>query len=187
MSEMPTTVTERDYYFDPDVREEIADAIASNPLGGGLTELYRALPAEHGFDLPEDGGWIIVKRQPHTAIEAPPLYSIWRAERVYSSRKFKISAHSRRRWVNWPMLKARLLTPNGSLDLFPDEYVPTDISKWLDMIGDGVEINFLGREPDEIKERIFYLRAHGLDRAQAASLVLPEITDSNYCYLTLEV
>lgn len=180
MTEMatPTTITERDYYEDPDVREAVLDQCLS------LSELYAADPERSGFALPEQGGWIIVKELPCTSIPNPPRYSIWRARPVYSSRTFRLSA---RKEVSWPMLKARISTQHGDLDLLPGEYVPTKIERWLDLIGEGVTINFLGAEPDELGDRSFYLRAHGLNEAQAAELLLPDIQTNDFLYLTLDL
>lgn len=198
MSEMTSPTTTPDsptnWYFDPDVREQIEDRLfqAETAFNGGnvdgwLSEVGAAFPDERGYFIPEEGGWVIVKRPPHTNIPAPPLYSIWFARPIYHSRLFKkISTDGRRRNVSWPFLKARILTPEGELDLLPEEYVPCDdISAFTDMIGEGVELHFLGPEPDEIAERTFYLRAHGLGPKEATSLLLGDM-QSNHVYLTCD-
>lgn len=198
MGEMasPTTAPETaNYYYDADVREQIEDALfqaeAAFGVGGvdnWLAEVGAAFPDDRGYFIPDEGGWVIVKRPPHTIIPAPPIYSIWFAKPVYASRTFKrIVADGRRRNVSWPMLKARILTEDGELDLLPEEFVPCDdIMAFVDMIGEGVELHFLGPEPDEIAERLFYLRAHGLGVKDATSLLLGDM-QSNHVYLTVDI
>lgn len=204
MTEMtsPTTQAEgpRNFYYDEGVREQIEDRlfqgeVVLNPGGnpgqallGWLSQVGAAFPDDRGYFIPEEGGWVIVKNPPHTIIPAPPLYSMWFAKPIYTSRTFtRISAGGRSRNVNWPFLKARITTPDGELDLWPEEYVPCDdIMAFADMIGEGVTLNFLGPEPDEIAERMFYLRAHGLGTKDATALLLGDM-QSNHVYLTLEV
>lgn len=203
MSEMaaPSTVRERDYYHDDDVREQVGALIENGlallgPVGdypfGAVDSLYAelgsAFPEDHGCAIPDEGAWIMVKRLPHTAIPNPPLYSMWRARPVYVGRTFKVVAGRRRRNVSWPMLKARIATQHGDLDLFPGEYTTVkDLGVWLDLIGQGVTVNFLGDgEPGELAEQIFYMQAHGLRRRDALLLVLPTLVDQNFAYLTLD-
>lgn len=184
----PTTTRERNYYDDEDVREQVADQITAIPWGRAERELFSALPSDYGYVIPEGGGWVIVKEQPHTNIPNPPLYSIWFAQPVYTSRTFKkVLVDRRKRNISWPCLKARLTTPHGELDLYPGEYVPTDIEKWLEFIGKGVTVNFMGvGEPGDLEGQMFYLQAHGIRRHDALLLLLPHLANGNFIYLTLE-
>lgn len=198
MGEMvsPTTAkTTQNFYYDPAVREQIEDALygAESLFGTGsadnwLAQVGAAFPDDRGYLIPEEGGWVIVKAQPYTNIPAPPLYSMWFAKPVYTGREFRrILAGGRRRKVTWPFLKARILTQHGELDLLPEEYVPcSDITKFTEMIDQGVEMHFLGPEPEEYAEQMFYLRARGLGVRQATTLLLGEMK-TNHVYLTLEV
>jgi hypothetical protein len=210
MGEMtaPSTQREREYYNDPEVREQIEDRIYHESLHHGDAirahfpdrnpfahvdgyqgELDSAFPDERGTLIPEEGAWIVVKAQPYTNIPAPPLYSMWFAKPVYVAREFKrILADGRNRTIKWPMHRARITTPDGELTLLGGEYsVVKDLRPYLEMIGEGVDLHFIGPEPDEVRERIFYLQAHGLHKGDAIAMVLPDLEDAGFCYLTLDL
>lgn len=192
MAEMgaPSTVRERDYYNDEMVREQIADQITAVPWGRNAAELYRAFPDDYKCSLPDEGGWIIVKDLPHTNIPNPPLYSIWWAKPIYMARPFpRIRAGKRRRTVHWPMLQARIATEHGDLDLYPvQEFSVTTIEKWLDLIGHGVTPHFVGPAPDDLEQRMFYIRSRGISPQDALLMCLPGLeSDGSFVYFTLEV
>lgn len=208
MGEMvaPSTLPEqRDFYYDDDVRAQIVEQIEQqcvvfgrmggqtrNPFDrveGMYSEVASAVPDERAL-IPEEGAWVIVNRVPHTVLDFDvPRYSIWRARPIYTAREFKrVSAGGRSRTLKWPMLKGRISTPGGELDLFPGEYVVTDITRWLELLGEGVTINFMGAgEPGELEEQVFYMQAHGIPRRDALVLALPLLTDDSFAYFTLEV
>lgn len=190
-----------------DVREGVRDAIyrlhalggsmvkTSNPfalMDGYLSDLYAAFPDEGNCKMPDEGAWIIIKSVPHTALEwdVPPM-SVWRAKPFYRYQEFvlgKESGLSRKTRVRWPMLRAVIQTPGGELHLLPNEFVTTDIEVWLDNIGRGVTMHFLGAgEPEGLDEQLFYLTSHGIPHKEALSLLLPSIKDDNFAYLTLDL
>jgi hypothetical protein len=152
-----------------------------------------AMPEEYGIDMPEEGAWIMVKRQPHTVIASPPLYSMWRARPVFVSlpiqgRRGVIPGGSRTT-VHWPLLRARIVTPYGELTFLGDEFVIVKkLPEWMEQIGDGVSLYFMGPGVVEgdLVERVFQLRARGLRQRDALSLLLPEITDQGFCWLSLD-
>lgn len=205
MAEMaaPTTQRDRDYYRDEDVRTQIEEHLTSRhvtlaglaPIGSKpfaavdamYGELAGAFPDQYGCEIPQEGGWILVKAQPHTVIPAPPLYSMWFARPVYVGRKFKVSVDRRRRWITWPMLKARIKTEHGELDLIGGEFTAvSDMRPFLEMLGEGVDVHFIGPEPDEVAERLFYMRAHGLRAHEALAFALPDLEEADYVYLTID-
>lgn len=195
---------------DPDLREAVRDAIYQghvmsahllsrnkdiNPfrlLDGYLSEVYAAFPDEGKCEIPEEGAWIIVKSVAPTALEwdVPPM-SVWRAKPFYRYREFILgreSGLSRKTTIKWPMLRAVIQTPGGELHLLPNEFVTTNIEVWLDNIGQGVTMHFLGAgEPGELEPQLFYIMAHGIPRREALTLLLPSLTDENFCYLTLDL
>lgn len=181
------------FYADEDVREAVADAITANPFGASLTELASAFPDDYGCALPEDGAWIMVKEQPHTIIPDPPLYSMWWAKPIWTTRSFVLRVPRKKR-IAWPCLKARILTADGELDLWPGEYVTVkDITKWIELLGEGVDVNWLGDgEPGDMADKLFYLQSHGLPRGAALSMLIPELTPEagvspDFLYLTLNL
>lgn len=162
--------------------EEWRDRIASQCLT--VAELDACLPRDNQI-IADEGTWIIVKDVPYTALEFDvPIYSIWRARRHDRKRQFRVG----RTLVPWPLMLAEIQTPGGDLVLYPSEYVTTSIEKWIDLVGDGVTVNFMGAgEPGDLSEQMFYLMAHGIPRAQALLALLPSLTDDRFVYLTLEV
>jgi hypothetical protein len=185
------TIPNPAFFADPDVREEVADFFTGLGAIGSerIPTLWSALPEEHGYGIPEEGAWIMVKEPPHTEIPAPPLYSIWRARRTFRSYQVRIG----RRKVNWPLLRAVITTPHGELTLIPGEYQPVaDLRRWLELVGEkdqgeeAVTIHFLGPgEPGGLAEQVFYIQTRGITRADALLLMLPDVEDADFAYLTV--
>lgn len=171
------------YYQDEAVCEQIADRCID------LDTLWAALPDDRAV-LPPEGDWIIVREQPCTNIPDPPLYSMWRARPVYHARKFKrVRAGGRVREVTWPLVRARIRTPYGELTLLPREYLRVnDLAKWVGEIGQGVTLNVIGpgNPGPELNEKTFYLQSHGLRRVDALTLLLPEVADQEFAWLSLD-
>lgn len=180
----PLTIPNPALTEDEELRELIADQCLD------LQSLWSALPPENCV-IPDEGCWIIVKEVPYTALEFDvPLYSIWRARPVVRTRDFQVRWGPRggRQTVKWPLTLAEIQTPGGDLVLYPTEYVTTDIERWLDLLDEGVTINYMGTgEPGELADQLFYLQAHGLPRREALTLLLPSLTDERFAYLTLDL
>lgn len=184
MSEMALdAVLSHPYYEDDTVREAVADQCID------YDTLSAALPDESVI-VPPEGDWILLREQPTTAIPDPPLYSMWRARPVYHSRRFKrVLAGSRLRTLNWPLLRARIVTPYGELTLLPREYIRvTKLREWIDQIGNGVTLNIMGPGDveAELNEKVFYLQSRGLRRVDALLLLLPEVTDQAFAWMSLD-
>lgn len=158
----------------------------------GIYGMYAALPGQ-GYDLPLAGGWIMVKEPPTTAISDPPIYSMWLARPVFYSRQILgrrgVITGGRNTKINWPMLRARIQTPYGELTLLPGEYVTVkQLPEWMDNIGKGIALHFMGSGvvDGDLTEHVFQLRSRGLRQHEAFSLLLPEITDQGFCWLSLD-
>lgn len=172
--------------------EPLRDAIDAQVLD--LHELYSALPFEHALEMAPEGAWIMVKRQPTTAIPSPPFASIWRARTVYYSRTFlglpfPGQRGSSRRQTQWPMTRARISTPAGELTLLPDEFtIVRKMDEWTRDIGSGVSLHLLGGDVAEadLADRVFYLQSHGLKRWQALSMLLPEVAEPGFAWLSID-
>jgi hypothetical protein len=194
MAEMDYATARRTYayFLEGDGGELFADFVADSVRFDGLPGLYACLP-DQGYDLPEEGGWIMIKEPPTTSIPDPPLYSMWLAKPVFYGRTLVgrrgIVPGGKRTKVNWPMLRARIQTPYGELTLLPCEYVVVKhMPEWLDSIGDGVSLHFMGPgvvEGDMV-ERVFQMRSRGLRQRDALTLLLPEVTDQGFAWLSLD-
>lgn len=187
-----TTVPNPAFYADEEVREAVADHFTAFAAIGPerIPQLWAALPEEYGYAIPEQGAWIIVKEVPHTELTGVfdvPLYSIWRARATHHQTTLKLRL-PRKTTFKWPLLRAVINTPEGELTLLPGEYVPVkDMAVWLDLIGKGVSMNFIGAgEPGELAEQMFYLQSRGIRRRDALTLLLPSLTDQDFAYLTID-
>lgn len=164
-------------------RKGVSDSVIMEQILDAQT-LYACFPADNQ-KIARKGSWVIVREVPHTVLPFDvPLYSIWRARRVTRYREFRVGHNQ---FVKWPMMLAEIATPGGDLVLYPTEYVTTEISKWLDLLSEGVSMNFLGEgDPGAMGDAIFYLRAHGLTRVAATTLILPHLAESRFVYFTLD-
>lgn len=166
-------------------------------IDGMNSEVWSALPERAGCEIPDEGAWILISRIPITEMDQRfevPVLSIWRARPEYRNREFtlgKAQGLSRKTKINWPMLLAVISTPGGDLWLYPGEYftIPTEkLEVYLDRIGNEVEVHFMGAgEPGDLADQLFYLMCHGIPRAEAMLLLLPNLTDSNFVYFTIEL
>lgn len=166
-------------------------------IDGMNREVWSALPERGNAAIPDEGAWIFVKSVPYTELAERfevPEWSIWRARPEYQNRTFtlgKESGLSRKTKVHWPMLKAVISTPGGDLWLYPGEYStipPERLEVYLERIGHEVQVHFMGAgDPGDFANQLYYLMCHGIPRAQAMLLLLPNLTDSNFCYFTVEL
>lgn len=155
-----------------------------------LSTWYAMDPERHHCAIPDEGAWIMVKRQPHTVIESPPLYSMWRARPVYYALKLKRAPGPGRPTITWPLLRARISTPFGELTLLPDEFVPvTRLMEWVGSVGEGVSLHTMGPGAigdEDFEQRVFYLMSRGLARRDALLLLLPDVLDQEFAWLSLD-
>lgn len=176
----PLTVPNPAIFEDEVVQETVANQCLD------IQTLWSCFPPE-GSLVPEEGAWIIVKDVPHTALEFDvPLYSIWRAKPAPPYHREFVLGY--RKTIQWPMHRAVIQTPGGELTLYPTEFVTTDLAKWMDMVDEGVTVNYMGiGEPGELAEQVWYMQAHGIPRHQALTLLLADLDDQGFAYLTLDV
>lgn len=203
------TIPNPDFLNDPDVKDAVEEAIiqrhmalgsmakAENPfdlVDGMHSEIWSALPERGGCEIPEEGTWVIVKRPPHTELDfrfEVPALSIWRARPTYRSQEIRLGGPgtlTRKTTVKWPMLMGIINTPGGELWLYPGEYISTDIGVWLEHLGKGINVHFLGAgQPGELGDQLFYLMAHGIPRCEALLLLLPKLSDQDFAYFTIDL
>lgn len=162
---------------------EVAERVADQCLD---LQTFQSCFPHTSQRIPRGGRWIIVKDVPHTALPWDvPLYSIWRARPVVRKRAFKV--YHDRPAVQWPMTLAEITTPGGDLTLYPTEYVGTTIEKWIDLLGEGVTMHFIGEgKVGALEDAVFYMRAHGVRRRAALVALLPQVVDSRFVYFTLD-
>jgi hypothetical protein len=148
-------------------------------VAGGRSGFETYYPEEYDKELPEDGGWIMVKEVPHTNLAWDvPLLSMWFAVpdnpggvgRMPNGRK---------------PYKVRIQTPGGDLWLYPHEYtVVNDITQYLGMEPD-IEMLSLGGEAVLDEEQLFYLQARGISRTEATKLLLNDIKSQSFAWFNV--
>jgi len=120
-------------------------------------------------ELPEDGAWIMVLLPPNCEYTVEPL-SIY----------FAVPD------TTGPRYKARILCRQGPLWLWPHEYtIIENVSEYITMLGDdGPKINYMSARTELSGDKLFYLRSRGVPYADAVLMLLGEVKDPNFCYLT---
>lgn len=158
-------------------KEEIADEFRDYLVWIGEPE-QNFFPEDFDKDLPEEGGWVFVIDVPHTALKFDvPVLSIWYAvPSPGTSVEFKD--------VHFPNRLVEIITPAGTLRLYPHEY--TKCSMLIDLLGEpGVEMNALGGRPILDEERVFYLQQRGYDMTSVIRALVGEVKQPDLMYVTL--
>ena len=129
-------------------------------------------PDEYGKKLPDDGGWIIIRRKINDAttfhITVPHLL-VWFATPTMVN-------HS-------DLHQAIIQTPDGAVHVWPHEYQLFDIEKFLQFTDeDGFRIQFLSESSGFDEAALFYIRSRGISKADAQRMLLPSLKDPNYCW-----
>lgn len=187
------TIPNPEFYADPVVREAVADYYTMFAGIGveRIPQLWSALPEDYGYAIPKEGAWIVVKEVPHTELTGVfdvPLYSMWRARPCYRHTTLRLRL-PRKTVVKWPLLRAVITTPEGELQLLPGEFTPlrNGLRQWVDLIGHGVDLHFMGDgEPGDLADALFYMQAHGIRRGDALAVLLPDLEDQGFAYLTID-
>jgi len=178
------TIPNPEFTADPQVREWVADRCLSHD------ELMACLPDEYGVNIRPEGEWICVIHPPHAEIDVP-LNSIWFAKPTYRYRTFYFPSGPRggKNEFRWPMLRAKITTPDGELWLLPGEYLKfrNGIAPLLPEVGRGLVMNWLGAgEPGDYADALFYMRARGISRQEAIATLLPHLEDQGFVYFTID-
>lgn len=135
-------------------------SMSGNPFAA-VEEFHNYFPGRN--QVPEGGGWVLVKDPPMTEFTVPPL-SIWFAE-------------------PWPMQgerycshRVKIVTPRGDIGLFPREYSLIDRPEiYYKFVGNGMEVKFFGNEEGVPKDKLFYLRSRGISKKDALVMLVGEI------------
>lgn len=146
-----------------------------NPFAAGESaraELMALFPEDYNATIPDSGHWVMVTRPPCTEVQVG-RFSIWFAlpETRPSGR------------AGYENHLARILTPVGDLWLWPHEYVKVDVSKYLEFIGKGFELEFFSESAAVNTEPLFYLMSRGLPRPTALKLLLLTLNSQTICWL----
>lgn len=166
----------------------IAGTISDGSFESGLGRVNEFLSYFPGNNKVEEAGnWILVKESPPTHYTVPPL-SIWFATPWPMDGYPKRQEGRRRRGDDdrerHQIHRVRVLTPRGELGLFPHEYSKIDdITRYLEFIGDGMEIKFFGGVEGVPKDQLFYLRTRGIPKHEAIKMLLGNIRSPEVCWI----
>lgn len=139
------------------------------------SEVERYFPERYGKKIPEEGAWIMVTTIPRTEIRVQQfsMYYAMEVERNYDSR-YMVSQHL-----------ARILTDEGDLMLWPEEYVVVkDISAYYEFLDEGLIVNWLSEDAAVNPENIFYIRSRGISKKDAFLMLIGEVKERGLCYFT---
>jgi hypothetical protein len=147
-------------------------------------------PADYGKELPQDGGWIMLLMSVNVGksvgdsvkqITVPHL-SIWYATPTKTAHGKKFDG------VSMPMHQAIIRTLDGDVHVWPHEYTPVDLKKYLEFTdGDGLHIRFLHPETGGFDaKKLHYIRSRGISEAEAKRWLLPELNNPNFCYFEFD-
>lgn len=189
---MRKTIPNPDFYEQPQVREQMEDfcwkldsapwkprpprGAAANTPWGLQHEHMSHFPEDYGLEIPPDGAWIMVKYPPYAEITVEPL-SMFRASPIEHKGANKKLPGFRRKL-------ARVVTPDGALDLYPYEYVRVeDITVYMGE--NGVETHYLNEETVIEPALLHYVMSRGISKNEAMLLLLGTITDTHFVYFTV--
>lgn len=137
-----------------------------------LDEFHDYFP--RGQSVPPEGSWILVKKITSSLEYSVPPLSIWWAEPWEMEGEGDRSRPKR----------VKVVTSNGELGVFPREYVLIkDVEKFFPFIGDGIDIHFFGKIPDELNLQMFYLRSRGISKEAALTMLLGQVKGHGYLWL----
>lgn len=162
-----------DYAFNHFMR--IADAFG---VGDVSSEHEMYFPEEHDKEL-GDGAWIIVIDPPVTVqwddFKVPPISIWWARPHVLNCGPI----------AGRLPYQAVIQTPAGDLHLWPHEYVVC--SDPAQFIGEeGTTIHNLGGSPVLDEEKMFYLQQRGIPQQEAAMMLLGDISQGDFIYVTMD-
>src|SRR5260221_632393 len=78
--------------------------------------------------------------------------------------------------------RVRILTRNGPLWIWPHEYNVVDSIS--DYIENGAKINYLTSEASVPEAQLFYIRTRGISKGDALVMLIGEVKEQTFCYLT---
>lgn len=128
-------------------------------------------PEDFNADIPEIGAWILVKRPPFTEVKIS-RFSVWYA--------LPDQRPGERGFV---MHLAKILTPDGSLWLWPHEYSVVKVENYLEFIGEGYEFQFLSEAMEFHTDQLHYVMSRGVPRPKALQLLLPTLNTQTIGWL----
>lgn len=116
-------------------------------------------------EVPKNGSWILVKKQPDTEYTVPPL-SIWFAT------PWPVKDHGGR----FKPHRIKIVTPKGDLGLWPHEYALVDNpGKYFEFIGTDMQARFFGNEKGIPADKLFYIRSRGVSKKDAIIMLIGSV------------
>lgn len=175
---------------DEEYREELEAEIFRDPLCRGLAfeqELSAHFPADRGAEVPDEGGWVMVKRAPQVGFPTgrfyqPPPLSIW-----YALPEWRLSHRMRGTAFRH---QARIITPEGEMCLQPHEYVvfKGGLGQLLSVDDYGqVTINYLSGDAAIDEDKLFYLQSRGIPRSKALLMLVDHVRSQHWCWFSLPI
>lgn len=154
-----------------------------------LGEHMRYKPAEHGRDLPKNGGWIMVTEVLPVEEKLRPIpYSVYYAKPAPVMKEVPVDATLTRskKIVKVPYYKVRIATENGEVHLWPHEYVVMrDPNALLAEVGNSFDMIRLGGDANYDDAKVHYLSTRGVDSGGVYKLLLGSLNSTNHVYFKI--
>jgi hypothetical protein len=185
---IPKMIPNPAYFSDEIVQMRLDQFKDSLTRWGECPEDY--FPADYEKALPEEGGWIMLLMSVRVGksvgdsvkeITVPHL-SIWYAMPTKTTHGREFDG------VSMPLHQAIIRTLDGDVHIWPHEYTPIDLRKYLEFTeADGFYIRFLHPETGGFDDKkLHYIRSRGISEAQAKRWLLPELNNPNFCYFEFD-
>lgn len=163
----PMLVPNPDWEESEDARTEVGKICdAQQSMSGGDNDFISYYPQDFGRKIEEGGAWIQVLNPPQTEYTVPP-FSVWYAAPWPMDRSMI---------KNVPIKRVQIVTPKGTLGLFPREYsIVKDVREYLGREKDGILFHRLDGEAVLPEEALFYMQSRGIPRGKAAMMLLHQL------------
>lgn len=153
-----------------EIREQVADMCLQ--LHDCFEDYY---PQDYKKEIPEDGAWIMVLRDPGTEYTVPP-FSIWFAQNWHSNSNLA-GVHVKR---------VKVITPMGELGLFPREYSRIDnVTSYIGREAEGILVHQLSGNPIVSNDQLHYIMSRGIPKQQAMLYLLDQIKDPTFLWIEI--
>lgn len=134
--------------------------------------------------IPDTGCFIQVIKDINTTIEVKKL-SVFYAKPEYTYEHWRMFIKYTKPY------KVKIITKEGEVFLLPYEYSIVSqktLELYMSYIDNCVDINWLDpRNEDFDREKLFYIQAKGIRKAEAYKMLIPEVKSSNVMYLTFNL
>jgi len=177
-----TSIVRADYRKEDYVDDYIMTHAA---IGLGMinyeAEHSRFFPEKYNKDLPKKGGWVMIIEMPGTVVK-PILHSVYYAIPVITKQVMHIYGDKK---VEYNMYKAKIITEEGELCIWPHEYMKVPIDAVLAEVGNSFDKIPLGGTPAYDLSKVHFLAMRGVSQVETYKILLKSVNSMNHVYFKI--